>query len=108
MSERQLPTDRRSRFQQGFAASLLRTPLLFSGIWWLQMSPQGGSLYRGGRSPVAWVTGPGRLIRGRQGGRSPEQWATGPCRPPFVKFRPDFFAKNTLSLVHWATGGLSP
>src|SRR5438128_10407468 len=52
MSKRQLPVDRRSRIRQGFAASLLLTPLFFSGFFWLQMSSKGGgaSLYRGAQS----------------------------------------------------------
>src|SRR6266542_1795217 len=44
MSERQLPADRRSRIQQGFAASLLLTPLLFFWIFWLQMRAWRGTL----------------------------------------------------------------
>src|SRR6266498_2151081 len=107
MSKRQLPADRRSRIWQGFAASLLLTPLFFSGFFGLQISSKGGgaSLYRGGSC---------RPLLGRQapvaGDLSPKQRATGslaagpacspplpailqipPCRP--LNGRPgDFFA----------------
>src|SRR6266542_2276664 len=54
MSKSQLPEDCRSRIQQGFAASLLLTSLLF--FWILLVSnepPRGGEgLYRG------WAAGP--------------------------------------------------
>src|SRR5947207_2033103 len=86
MSERQLPADRRSRNQQGFAASLLLTPLLF---FWIFLAAneglEGGRLNRGGGSPVARATGP------RSTGDCPpvaqpggDRWADRPSngRPP--------------------------
>src|SRR5438128_12339545 len=77
MSESQLPEDCRSRIQQGFAASLLLTSLLF--FWILLVSnepPRGGEgLYRGWGAcrPSSW----------RQVPLSPNQLAAGP-RPPVI------------------------
>src|SRR6266540_545172 len=63
--ERQLPKDRRSRIQQGFAASLFLPLFLFSGNFWLQITFRGEQTH--------FIGGPGacRPATGRQD----------PCRP---------------------------
>src|SRR6266540_558826 len=85
--ERQLPTDRRPRIQQGFAASLFLPLFLFSGNFWLQMTFRGEQTH---------------FIGGQ---------AIGPLEDPCATFRcfwPCKICKNTLSPGHWATGCLSP
>src|SRR5438132_973922 len=99
MSERQLPEDYRSRIQQGFAASLLLTFLLFSGFWWLQMSLQevADALYRGwgGLSLKHLAAGPCRPITWRQVPCRPSSWRQAPRPPGFRIF--------TLAFLHLAS-----
>src|SRR6266540_2156622 len=89
MSERQLPADRRSRIQQGFAASLLLTPLLFFWIFLLQMSPWRGEAYTGGA--VARWSGdqPPVIQSGRDRGAGREfnvrPAPAGPRSPPLLQ-----------------------
>src|SRR5438128_11623990 len=75
MSESQLPEDCRSRIQQGFAASLLLTSLLFFWILLVSNEPPGvgEGLYRGGGGLP-----PNQLAAG---GLPPNHLAAGP-RPP--------------------------
>src|SRR6266508_759043 len=56
--ERQLPADRRSTIQQGFTASLLLTPLFFSGFFGANEASKGWFL-------LIQRAGAGRSIRGR-------------------------------------------
>src|SRR5438105_3046788 len=83
--ERQLPKDRRPRFQQGFTASLFLPLFLFSENFWLQMTFRGEQTH--------FIGGPGscRPLAGRQAlWRTPAQhfnisgrakFTKTPCRP---------------------------
>src|SRR6266508_3554612 len=102
MSESQLPENYRSRIQQGFAASLLLTSLLFFWILVASNEPaRGGGGLIWGLGPVAQALGGRGPAAQPVGGRSPPL-------PPGFEFPRGHFAVSTLSPSAWATGPLSP
>src|SRR5438128_10261649 len=107
MSESQLPEDCRSRIQQGFAASLLLTSLLF--FWILLASnepPRGGRGFiwgLGGLSPKHLAAGPLSPNQLATGVLPPSAWATGPPPARLSNFPRGYFAPSPLSPSACAT-----